>query len=295
MTTVLRLEDTVLASELRHRLALGLGWVDAVVRGPAAGSLTSIAHSVGPYRLDMVMERHRSDRFALRYAGLLRKRLDKAIADGLDTSLLVHVHAPAQAGHASFDATSGARLYVPRRLRFGMVLQQGTPVPAPVNIRAPWLWPGSAYPFPATCTLVRGRLRRGASLSSSTALRWGRVFATVPENEATFAQATIVGTGHGDDRGEYVLALDPRAVSGASLKNPVRVRLWAWVPPAGLPLDASDSFLGLPEENAGTVQSSAILRGQALPVAWTVSQSRIVDLQLGETLSSADTTFLFNP
>lgn len=295
MSTALRLEETVPASLVRHRLALGLSWIDAVTQTGANGRLSTTLESVGDYDINSAFERHRGDRFAQRYAGLLKKRLDKAVTDGLDTDFYVHVHAPDIAGRAAFDAATDARIYVPRRLRLALVLHNGQPAPTPQNIRTAWLWPGSAYPFPLTSTLIRASVRRGASLPASHPVRWARLFATIPETEAVFNQATIVGVGHGDDRGECVLQLDPRAVSGAALKNPLLVRLWAFAPAAGAPVDASDSFQGLPIENGGNAPLNDILRGRTVPPAYSAQQSKIIDLRLGETRGGPDTTFLFNP
>lgn len=295
MNAPLRIEETVPAVELRHRLALGISWVDSITQLGSGGPLTTTLERIGDYAINMAFERHRSDRFAHRYSGLVKKRLEKTIADGNDSDFYLHVHAPEQAGAPPFNAETDARLYVPRRLRMGLVLNGSEPAATPQNMRVPWLWPGAAYPFPQTSTLIRGRVRRGASLTTSQPLLWARLFATVPETELVFNPASIVGTAHGDDRGEFVMALDARAVSGAALKNPVLVRLWAFAPPPGLPVNAADSFQGLPIENTGTAITSDILRGRSVPPAWTVQQSKILDLRLGETRGGPDTTFLFSP
>jgi hypothetical protein len=295
MTAGLRVEDTVLGAELHHRLALGVSWIDGVTQIGAYGPLTTILENIGIYYLHKPFDRHNSDRFALRYAGLIKKRLDKAFKDGLSTDCYVVGHGSRQMGQAIFDSQQDVRIYVPRRLQMAVVFTGSEPAPTPSNIRTPWLWPGATYPFHPTATLIRGRVRRGATLATSTHLRWARIFATIPQTEAIFNQATVVGCGHGDDRGEFVLVLDARAVSGASLKNPVLVRLWAFVPPPPAQIDPRDSFLGLPLENGGTAAINDVLRGRGVPTEYTLQQSKILELRLGETRGGPDTTFLFAP
>lgn len=281
--------ETVPAALLRHRLALGLAWIDAISRNGAAGTLSTILERIGAFPLQQAFDRHRGDRFALRYAARVRQRIDKAVADGLDTDVHVHVHAPAQGGRPGFDPAQDARTYVPRRLQLALAVEDGAPALTPANIRAPWLWPGSAYAFPATATLVRGSVRRDAA-----PVRWARLFATTPAAETDFSLATLVGCAHGDERGEFVLALGANAVSGAALVNPVHVRLWAFVAPPGA-VDPKDSFLGLPLENAGAALDGAVLRGTAVPPAYTDQQSTTLALRLGETYGEPDATFLFGP
>jgi hypothetical protein len=294
MNGALLLEDTVLAADLRHRLALGLAWVDAIGQTSALGSLGTVLERIGDLALVQAFERHRGGRFALRYAGLVKKRMDRARGAGLDTDWRLHVHAPARPDQAAFDVHGDARLYVPRRLRLAVVFDGAEPAAAPSNIRSAWLWPGAAYPFPAAATLVRGSVRRGAPPAGASALPWARIFATTPASQTVFSLSTIVGCGHGDDRGEYVLALDARAVSGDALANPVTVRLWAYAPPPTPPAPG-DSLFGLEFENGGIAADSEILRGRAVPPEYTLNQSRMIDLRLGETRAGADTAFLFGP
>lgn len=37
-----------------------------------------------------------------------------------------------------------------------------------------------SHPFPATTTLIRGRVVRGAGLTTAKPIRWARLFATTP-------------------------------------------------------------------------------------------------------------------
>jgi hypothetical protein len=110
------------------------------------------------------------------------------------------------------------RRYVPRRLLL--------PVPAEATVIAqeqaaesrPWppipsrafrpaLYPGANYGTQAGATVVRGRVLR----QDGSAARWARVTAVDP------AHGYPVGWAHGDDRGEFLLVLQP---SDAQLAAP---------------------------------------------------------------------------
>lgn len=290
----LKLSDTVEISKVRQRLALGISWIDSISQMGVYGALATTLESIGGHPLNIPFQQHRSDRFALRYAGLIQKRLDKAIKDGTSTTWIINIHGTRLPSEMLYNPSTDPRLYVPRRLSMNLVFKDGSPAPTPVNMRTPWLWPGSAYPFPATSTLIRGRVLRGATLATAKPVRWARLFATTPDTETVFANATLVGCAHGDDRGEFVMALDSRAVSGAALKNPVKVRLWAYVAPAGV-AHPEDPLDGLPLEVGGTDIINPILRGQTVPGTYTLNQAHSINLQLGETKNDATTTFLFAP
>jgi hypothetical protein len=300
VSAALQIADTVPAEELRHRLALGLELIDALRGISAAGPLRVDLESVGPRPFPAAIgsnpqalrfEQHRADRHALRYAGRFRKLLDKAVADGADTRVVARVYGPPSAAAAGFDPAADARNYVPRRLRFALALDAGQPAATPLNIRTPWLWPGSACALPSTGTYLRGRVLRGATVQSGVPVAWACVFATTPDTQLNFAAATIVGRGHGDDRGEFVIALDRSAVSGAALTNPVKLRLWAFFPPPG-PSPTDDPLGLLPIEDAGADKLNDVLRGYTTPAAYTQQVSAPVTVRLGETRSGADTQLL---
>ena len=160
------------------------------------------------------------------------------------------------------------------------------------NIRAPWLWPGSAYPVDETATVVRGRLMRGPTLDKAKPVRWARVFLTDQVPPAPFDAKTIVGSGHGDDRGDFVVALQRyKGTSGVDLPSSVDVCLFAFAPPA-LALTPGDPLSDLPVENAGLAKDgddAAVaakfrdaLRGNRLPAGYT----------LGSVMSGDETTLL---
>ncbi|SFU59385.1 hypothetical protein [Pseudoduganella namucuonensis] len=287
--------DTVEVARLRHRLALGLAWLDALTRAPANGPWWAVLEKLGPYEIDRQFEPHGAARHALRHEGLLRKRFELALAGGdARWSLRVFSAPPAAPPRKPVYATAlDPRLYVPRRLRLTPAVDGDAPAATPQNIRRPWLWPGSAYPLPGNATAVRGRVLRGPDLASAKPIPWVRLVATVPAGVAVFADATPIGYAHGDDRGEFVLVLDNKAVSGATLSNPVEVRLWPHLPPAATQVDPADPLASLPLEEGGTDGINDVLRGHAVPAGYTAGASKVLALRLGETASGAGTTLLF--
>lgn len=293
-TENLQVSDTVAASEIRHRLALGLTWMDSISQLGVPGVIATILENIGGHPLNIPFERHGSNRFALRYGGTIKKRLEKALKDGTSSTWILNVHGRHKASGFPYHPGMDPRMFVPRRFSMNLVFQEGIPAPGTANIRTPWLLPGSAYPFPATSTIIRGRVIRGTELSTARPVRWARLFATIPETQKKFDEATIAGCAHGDDRGEFVMALDSRVVSGAALKNPVQVRLWAFVPPANA-IDLSSPLDDLPVEIAGADPLNDTLRGITVPVTYIFSQSTSIHLQLGETKNDTATTLLFPP
>ena len=291
MSTILRLEDTVPAGMLRHRLALGLSYIDALTGDAALGPLRSNLEAIGPYVITQCFESHSPSRHALRYAGRIQKLFDKAVAQAVDKHFYARLSAPLSGG--SYTLQNDARLHVPRRLSYTLQLDGNQPAASPGNIRAPWLWPGSAYPFAATTTLIRGRALRGPTVATGMPIVWARVAATIPSAETTFAAATVVANGHGDDRGEFVLAVNANAAAAADLSNPLSLRLWVFVAPAGGAVNPADPLDGLPMEDAGSGITNDVLSGIAIPASYTQYSSTVVVVRLGQTKSDADTTVLF--
>lgn len=293
MNDILTLEQTVPVMSVQHRLALGLSCLDALAQSPAHGGLRVELESIGPYPLPYTLERHRADRHAARYAGQIKRVMAHALAEGGDTDWVLRIFGGALDGKPAYRPESDARRYVPRRLAIALSMDGPLPAATPLNIRTPWLWPAAAYPLPGTVSAVRGRVLRGASLASGLAVPWARVIATVPAEQADFTLASRVGHAHADAQGEYVLALDARAVSGAALSNPVRVRLWAFAPAAAVPADPLDPLAALPIEACGTASINDVLRGTAVPAAYTASVSTTAQLRLGEVLSGNGAALLF--
>jgi hypothetical protein len=289
----LTLAQTQEVARVRHQLALGLSFIDSNSGHAILGPWVARLEAIGNAPLAENFQRHRADRLAARFAGTIQKRMQKLLAAGDPTTWTLRAFGSSDPNAAVYQPQLDPRFYVPRRLSMELVLSNGLPASSAANIRMPRLWPGARYPFTAGSTLIRGRVLQGANLSSARALPWARLYATVPDTELVFANAQQVGCGHGDDRGEYVLALDARAATGAALKNPLPVRLWAFA--AAQVTDPVDALAGLPIEPCGQAADSPVLRGIALPAGYSLAQSRAISLRLGQTLSGSDVEFLFPP
>lgn len=241
----LQLEDTVPAVEIRHRLLLGIELADGLSGRPALGPLRVTLESLGKYRVDTLLEERNAHRHCIVHSGDARKRLERAVAAGLDTTIVVRVE-------------SLSRRYVQRRLRLSLSLTGSDPVliPATSNIRAVTMLPGATYMFSPTATMLRGRVLRGATLTNAVPHPWTKVFATFPHTALAFDSAKVVGMAHGDDRGEFVLAIRREAFPAAALPPEAEVRLWVFrqTPFAALSGDPAD---GLRAQDSGLGASAA--------------------------------------
>lgn len=122
------------------------------------------------------------------------------------------------------------RRFVPRRISFPVLTQAAAELGAgALRVRRPVLFPGAAYDIDAGLTGVRGRVVQGAA-----AVRWARVAATLPGG------TRVVGRGHGDDRGEFLLLLSPAAGSVGELVDPFAVRITVTCRPAAPVPDSPD-------------------------------------------------------
>ncbi|SEP64206.1 hypothetical protein SAMN04488038_10153 [Solimonas aquatica] len=279
-TPLLSEDNTVAVGDWRQRLALGIRLIDAQSGAGAGGALRVQLQGIGDYACDQTLMAHGPDRHALLYRDRAGKLLDHAIAKGLGYAHLLRIEAP------------GQRRYVPRRLRIAPLLAAQQPVLSGANIREAWLWPGADYPLSPGVTALRGRVLRGPSLNSAKPIPWPRVYLTQPDTQASFAAATIIARGHGDERGEFLLCVDRKAAQGAALNSPFAARLWAFFAPPAAPGTALDSLL--PVEDAGSFAQSDLLRGLSDPPAYTQNISRVIpQLRLGECLSGDGTTLLF--
>lgn len=291
----LRLEDTVKAGEVRHRLALGIAWTDALTGANARGLVAAHLEAVGGVDLELAMDVHGSARHALRYTGRLRQRYAHALAMALDRRLRLRGYGARDAAKP-YVPLADPRLHVPRRLLATLVEADGAPKATPENIRAPWLWPGAAYPVPADASAIRGRVLRGATVATGHGIRWARLLATLPQDETNLGAARIVGVAHGDERGEYLMVIDAGVQSEfgeAPKAADFKLRLWAFVPPADTAAAVGDPLSDLPLEAIGSAPDGEVLRGRAIPASHSQSTSRVLDLRLGEPVAGAPATFLF--
>lgn len=149
----------------------------------------------------------------------------------------------------------GGRRFVPRRV--------GVHVPgegdAGQRTFAVGLFPGAAAPLPSRVTVVRGLV-----ITGSSPVRWARVRAVDEAGDE-------VGWAHGDDRGEFVLAVAPSAAGVVLADDPLPVELTAFAmlpPPDPDPADPLrpivDPLWDLPVEPLpGAAAGTAALPGQS--------------------------------
>lgn len=300
----LRVEDTVEASHVNHRLALGMQWLDALMQHPASGLLVTDLEAIGSRPLGQRFDPHPQARHALRWAGRLAKILATAAQEKVTTPPVNPEDDPTNFALRCFALRSGLagsysiggdpRRYVPRRLAVMPVQNDGVPTPATDNIRHAWLWPGAAYPLAANSTAVRGRIRRGASLDDAIPVQWARIVVTRPgPTPPDFASELQIGWGHGDDRGEFLVVLGAQAVpGGATLPQTMTLRVWVFLPPAAASSPA-EPLAGLPLEQAGSDSINDVLRGIAPPVGYVRQPPADITLRPGEVFVMSDAVLLF--
>jgi hypothetical protein len=150
-----------------------------------------------------------------------------------------------------------SRRYVPRRLALRL------PTPASTGrVVKPALYPGACYDVPAGALALRGRVKRGGEW-----MRWVRAEAV------RTADAAVVGRAHGDERGEFLLLLEPAAVNTAELEIPVDLKVTVYGPdtapdPSAHPESATDPLWDLPLEEVPLGGGTDVLAGTALPAGY---------------------------
>lgn len=264
-------------AERLDRLAVGFEPVDAVRGGryphplrfeiePVTTDLDATAAYRRPWREGQarpVIDRHDTNRYALLYQPKLEPGiLDVRIADPF-------------------------RRAVPRRFRLPIpTLAAAEAAPAGHRVRRPALFPGAAFELSGRTTGLRARVTRGGA-----PLRWARIEARLPGSNR------LVGRAHGDDRGEFLLVLEPSAAPLAELTDPLSVRVIAHgpavapLPPPGV-LD--DPLWDLPLEVLPAPGApDPVSSGEALPAGYiaTATSTRLVDFRLGRLVSAPDFVF----
>jgi hypothetical protein len=156
--------------------------------------------------------------------------------------------------------------------------------------RRPLLFPGAAYEVPAGATGLRGRVSRNGQ-----PVRWARVSATQQGN------GVVVGRAHGDDRGEFLLLVQPDAsgIGDLPISIPITVSVSCRDIPPPLPSlvqRESDPFWDLPEEVApdplpGNPLNDPVATGETPPAGFTAPVATDMDLVLGE-IQSAPAVFV---
>lgn len=175
------------------------------------------------------------------------------------------------------------RRFVPRRLEVPILdLATAEIQPLENRVRRPWLYPGAACDLSARSTGIRGRAVRDGG-----PLRWARVEARLEGG------GQVVGRAHGDDRGEFLLVLDPHAAPAAELVDPLPVRVTVFGP-AVAPAAEEDFLWGLPLEPLPSPGApDPVSAAQTLPGGYVASplSSRLVDFRLGRLISTPEFVF----
>lgn len=300
----LTVENTVQVSGGRHRLALGVQWVDAVSQLSVSNGWISDLKTIGtrscPQRLDV----HPRGRHALRAAGRLARLLALAAADKIamppptvaddQTNFVLRAYGRRSARVDGYTTGNDTRRYVPRRLSLTPVQTDGVPTIQADNIRNAWAWPGSAYPLASKVSALRGCVRRGANEDNAKSVAWPRIAVTQPgQGPPDFATEVKLGFGHGDDRGEFLAVLGPDSVPGGVVLPPtITLRIWVFLPPPDL-FDPGDPLASLPLEIAGTAPISDALRGTAVPDGYLQQSSFDVIVAPGTVVTIDKAKLLF--
>jgi hypothetical protein len=190
--------------EIIHRLALGIEPIDAQCQRRLSYSI-QLGHDGEQFGLPRPqIERHRSNRFSLRYQ------------PGVTTPVDVRAFDLAE---PSYDPRYDRRRIVPRRLRIPILSLADVENQESIDrqlfrrrIRLPVFVAGASNDFSLTATALRGRVTR-----NNKPMRWARVVARLA------GQALVIGRAQGDDRGEFLLLINANAVTGSSLPNPLNV------------------------------------------------------------------------
>ena len=303
--TLLAADNTIAVAHVRHRLALGIEWFDALEAGAVGKGWATELRAVGTRPLEQFFQFHPRGRHALRHAGRLARLLARGAADKVatppatpaqdPTNFVLRAFGQADQHAMQYSTANDPRRYVPRRLALTPVQTDGVPSASAVNIRQGWLWPGTAYPLPTQASAVRGCVRRGASLAVATPVAWARAVFTRPGPlPANFATETRLGHAHGDDRGEFLAVLGPNAVTGgAALPATIALNAWIFLPPPAPPYDPADPLASLPLEVAGTALLNDVLRGTEVPAGYVRRGPIPVTLPLGKVVGIADADLLF--
>ncbi len=245
-------------SEAIHRLALGIEPWD-VQRAARVGTRVHVDLDLG-----LAPPSHRAPRLDRHGSGL------HALVDrpGLPDPLPVRL-------------SDGARRFVPRRLEVAFGAR-------PVRLRV-GLFPGAAYDLPERSTGLRGRVVRGP-VEDRRPVRWCRVVARMG--------ARVVGRAHGDDRGEFLLILQPEASALGTLQSPLAVEVSVFAPllapsPSTPDLPALDPLWDLPVEAAPDPAGEVDL-GTALPSGYVSTATSVRTVAFPLSVLKSEPEFLFS-
>lgn len=273
--------------EIVGRLALGIEPMDAISARPLSYEL-QIQHDASLLGLPRPpVERHTSNRYAVRYQPGVTNTFDLRFFDQ---------------SNRVYKPEHDRRRIVPRRLRVPILsladveTQEQSEADAANTkvkdfrrrIRRPTFFPGAAYSFNATTTGLRGRVIRGGQ-----PMRWARVVAVL---EGT---SLVVGRAHGDDRGEFLLLINAAVTTGSITPKPLNIAVTvlgpAAAPTPGSPdLPKLDPLWDLPLEIlAAPGVDDPVATGVQPPDQppaqnYTATVTRTVEFTLGKCLSGIE-------
>lgn len=169
-----------------------------------------------------------------------------------------------------------SRRYVPRRLSI--------PYATRPTVLSPWLYPGAAWDTTDAVTALRGRVLR----ASGGVVRWARIEARLEATEP--GTGRLIGTAHGDDRGDYLLLIDNAAATTGDIVDPLPVEITVYgLPAAPTPsptdLPSRDPLWDLPLE---PVSDDEVTRGVKRPGAYVQLVRDTGAIPLGRTTSFKD-------
>ncbi|MEA2195598.1 MAG: hypothetical protein QOG42_2032 [Solirubrobacteraceae bacterium] len=252
--------------EIVHRLAVGVEPRDGLraTRTGGAGLDVTLEHPSAPVAARPLA--HAGGRWSIRYVRRLPDHVDLRIDDA-------------------------SRRFVPRRMRFPIVAiadvladeAAGGHTPALRRTWRPMLFPGAAYALASSATGLRGRVLR-----DDRPVRWARVEARLPGSPSVLWRA------HGDDRGEFLLAVGADPGGHAELPALMTLSITAIGPdpaPAAPAGGTSDRLWDMPIELLAAPASPAaddpVSLGETLPTDYDpgVTFTRTVDLIPGQIRS----------
>jgi len=258
--------------EIIHRLALGIEPIDGQQGGRLSYEL-QIQHeeTLAGLRRPPI-ERHHSNLFSLRYQPGIKSPLALRMFD---------------TDQPSYKPESDRRRVVPRRFLIPVLTRTAVENQERADrrefrrrIRRPVFFAGAAYDLSASATALRGHVWR-----NNQPMRWARVVARLA------GQTVVLGRAHGDNRGEFLLILNARAVTGSTLPQPLNVDV-SISGPVPVPAPASpnqekiDPLWDLPVETlaAPGSASDSVATGEDLPGNYTATIMQTVAFTLGRCI-----------
>jgi len=245
------------------RLALGLEPIDA-------GRGMRIAHPIQVISNQAVL-------------GFGRPAVDRH-----DSCLHALLYQPGVGDRVSLRFVENARRFVARLISYPILtLEDAESLPYRNRLRRPVLYPGAAYDVVSLHTGIRGMVTRGGQPG-----RWARVTATLPGG------GPIVGRAMADDRGEFLLLLNPAASPVGDLADPLQIRVDVFMPvappvPPSPDVPSNDPFWDLPLEEAQTLDpadpgNDPVSAGEVLPAGFTATTGREFGVRLGRMHSETN-------